>query len=1362
MKASHTPSAFFLAEEPASMGERILPMQTTFPLHPAQQDVLRAQLMDTENPAFNVGGYIKLQGKLAKALFLEAVCSAPRIFDAFRMRFRAHESEAVCCMEGTDAMPMTLTEMDFSTYTNSRQEATKWMQKRFNTAFVIREENELFENIVIKIAADEYWFFMRYHHLIMDGYGFKVWLQYLATKYRRLTENNPAPLYYPLYTNEITKAIAYRESSGFKLESSYWRERIPEKPQKLLQPKHLSHQDQATLTATFHLTEVQTQLLETLQQKTQASIPHLTLAALLLYFGKTTGESAFVFGVPLHKRQTKHMRNIVGMFSSILPFKVSFQPGMNVINLLKEIGRLQRSDYRHKNYLIGDINRQLHLNSFDETLCEIVVNYESLHLDLDFGSEIQATAVQIMSEFEKIPLQVCWQAFGRHQPLQLQMIFRSDYFTPHEIQMLTGRLFFILEQLSANLESEIGKIAIVPPAEEQLLHSFNNTQKPYPIAESPVKLFEKQVAKAPNRTAVIFEEKQLSYKQLNQKANQLAHYLKQKGLKAEALVPVCIERSLEMVIAILGVLKAGGTYVPIDPAYPAERIRHIMEDTAANIILTSRLSQPGLSAKEPVEFIQLDNDWQAIAEQPSHNLPPQVSSSALVYIIYTSGSTGKPKGVQMPGANLINLLHWQEQQFSNPSRHVLQFASLNFDVSFQEIFSTLCFGSSLYLVHEHQRTSMPELYGVIQRYGITHLFVPCIVLKSLASYLQSAGSLRSSLQTIIVAGDQLQLTADINHLLNNSHITLINQYGPTEAHVVSSYTIEPKCKNVPALPPIGKPISNTCLYILDHQLGLLPPGVAGEICIAGAGVAKGYLCQEQMTAERFVANPFGPGKLYRTGDVGRWLGDGNLEFLGRKDDQVKIRGYRVELGEIEGALQQCQLVSQCAVVAKNSREGTRHLVCYVVPRHTFDRNAIVAFLESKLPAYMIPSVFIPLQAFPVTINRKVDKNALPDPEPFFGNEYIAARTEPEAMLMKVWQEVLGTEQVSIHDNFFELGGHSLLVAKMQTKIKQLTGQTLPTTSLYQYPTIEKYATLLLQHPPTNYASHIIPIKNGSGKMPLYIVCHIGVAPMSRFIPFAHLLNNTQPVYGIQLPEGQIPDPSSVCVEQIAARYVADLLAHDPRGPYAFAGYSIGGLIAVEMAKQLKAKGKTVALLCLLDTIACLEDLQKPSWHPHATFKMPALLFNRLRKKAYSFYYRMDNNLYLLRFDTKNLLLSKKTILRQRIKKLLGMNAVTPQTTEALPPWKQLQKLSMDAYQKYRLTPYAGKITLIRAKRRTIYVEDAAFLGWKPYATAVRVLETEGNHYTMFNPAHRGQLAALVQHCLDECTAEIDTPISSLP
>jgi amino acid adenylation domain-containing protein len=622
----------------------------------------------------------------------------------------------------------------------------------------------------------------------------------------------------------------------------------------------------------------------------------------------------------------------------------------------------------------------------------------------------------------------------------------------------------LLSSVVTEPEQKISLLKLLPSIEkEKLQTAYNATSKEYSTQQTLPDLFEEQVSKTPEELALTYDGEELTYKKLNEQANQLAQYLLKQGIKQGQLVPVCIERSTAMIIGVLAILKAGGVYVPIDPEYPSQRIKFMLEDSAADLIVSSKDSKTKLGSSD-VRVIEVDgSDSEAIKSQPSGNLTGCSNPDQLAYVIYTSGSTGVPKGVCMPASGLLNLLNWQEKQFVNKKRRVLQFASLTFDVSFQEIFSTLCFGSTLYLISENRRKDMSAMLDDVGRYKITHLFVPYIVLKSLVEYASTLSGEFAVPEEIIVAGEQLKLTDDIQKLVQKKGVRLVNQYGPTEAHVVSSYTISDL--DLKTLPPIGKPIDNTQLYVLDTQQQLCPISVPGELYIGGMQVARGYHNRQELTAEKFISDPFSSkegSRLYRTGDLARWLPDGNIEYLGRIDDQVKVRGYRIELGEIESVLQQSGLITQGVVVTKDDLSGNKRLAGYVVSNGEFDKQAVISYLQGKLPEYMVPALWVELEKLPITPNGKIDKKALPHPDmsSVGGKEYVKPKTETERKLAEIWQELLGTPKISIHDNFFELGGHSLMVMKLVSHIKNKLMITVPIHSVFQFSTVHELSNYL--------------------------------------------------------------------------------------------------------------------------------------------------------------------------------------------------------------------------------------------------------------------------------------------------------------
>ncbi|HET9276908.1 MAG TPA: condensation domain-containing protein, partial [Flavitalea sp.] len=467
--------------------------QLTFALHPAQWDVYTDQLLNVESPHYNIGGYIKLKGPLEKEKFREAVNTAPRIFDVFRMRFDSNISESPCYYdEGYQTCEMP--ELDFSQRQNPEEEAMAFMQSRFNTPFVIHKDTVLFEHFLIKISPDECWAFGRYHHLIIDGNGFIAWAQYVSEKYKSLVAKTDDKFDYPSYREESARAVDYYKSEDYQSHASYWNEKIAQKPAKFLQKKNLFQHPSGKKSSTYTLqfSEDERKHLEQIQVTTKAGLQQLTIAALLIYFGKTSEQSEFIIGTPVHKRISRQLRKTIGMFAGILPYKGTFERDVPLCDFIRDIVQTQKRDYRHQHYLIGDLSRQLKLHSSEGYLFEIMVNYELLNFNIHFGENIQATVCRLLNEFEVEPLQISWQDYGSNQPLQLQVHFRYDYFTRKEVELLVERILFILQQFAGSLERKIGSIGVLPPLEHRLLQSFNDTAVTYLQNKTIVDLFEEQ------------------------------------------------------------------------------------------------------------------------------------------------------------------------------------------------------------------------------------------------------------------------------------------------------------------------------------------------------------------------------------------------------------------------------------------------------------------------------------------------------------------------------------------------------------------------------------------------------------------------------------------------------------------------------------------------------------------------------------------------------------------------------------------------------------------------------------------------------------------------------------------------------
>ncbi len=593
--------------------------------------------------------------------------------------------------------------------------------------------------------------------------------------------------------------------------------------------------------------------------------------------------------------------------------------------------------------------------------------------------------------------------------------------------------------------------------------------KPTPSARTDEALlhqrFEETAAQMPDETAVIFGEGTLTYAELNRRANQLAHFLRAQNIGPEMRVGISMHRSFEMLVAIFGVLKAGAGYVPLDPAVPAERLSYMIADAQLALTLTQEHFRETL-APHRVPLVALDSEWPRIATHADTNPPAAPFTDSLVYVTYTSGSTGRPKGILMTQRPLLNLLGWMLRTTHLPPRaRTLQFASLSFDVSFQDIFSTLLSGGALVLITETQRQDLAGLAGLLDRHGVHRIFLPAVALQQLAGGFCTSTHTCRELRKVISGSEQLVVTDAIRRMFAVlPDCRLHNEYGPSETHVVTELALPASLDAWVKRPAIGQPIANTQIHILDLQGLPVPVGELGELFIGGAGLARGYLGRAELTAEKFISDPFRsePGaRLYRTGDQARWPASGDIEFLGRLDHQIKIRGYRVEPGDIETALERHPNIRDTCVVARDADEGSKRLVAYLVAQEIAPNvSDLRTFLADKLPDYMIPSAFVFLAALPLNANGKIDRAALPAPDatrPELATVFTAPSSETEQFLATTWREVLGLDRVGVRDNFFDLGGDSVLLVQIHQHLETHLRREVPITALFEHPTIAALA-----------------------------------------------------------------------------------------------------------------------------------------------------------------------------------------------------------------------------------------------------------------------------------------------------------------
>lgn len=827
-----------------------------------------------------------------------------------------------------------------------------------------------------------------------------------------------------------------------------------------------------------------------------------------------------------------------------------------------------------------------------------------------------------------------------------------------------------------------------------------------------------------DRTAIKFNETSWPYKKLVDCANQFTRFLANAGIKKGDVIALAVDRSPEMIVSLLAILKSGATYVPLDPAYPKDRIEFMIEDSSASVLITSKKYQKYFNsgAKE----ILIEEAWPQFDQFDTDPFEPPISGDEAAYILYTSGSTGRPKGVIITHESLANfLLSMQGIPGIGPDDRLLAISTISFDIAGLELYLPLTVGAEIVLADSETAKDGWLLLELMKREKITIMQATPYTWRMLI-----AADWEEFLPIKVITGGE-PLTRELAEKLLPRCSELWNQYGPTETTVYSTQKLITSEKEI----TIGRPVDNTRVYILDESLNIQPAGVAGEIFIGGAGVAKGYLNRPELTAEKFIDDPFSdrPGaKLYRTGDVGRLTPDGEIQYLGRSDHQVKIRGFRIELEEIEYALLKCNPVKE-AVAIVNTATGEPCLVGYVVTAADSNeeqlKNELKKTLSATLPDYMVPNDIIFVKSMPVTPNGKIDRNALPNPaaqNTELKKTHVAPGTTTEKQLAEIWQNLMGIKQISIDSDFFALGGRSLLAVQIMTQVAKITGKRLPISTLLNNPTIAKLAAYINSDEVTNGWDSLVAIRQEGSKPPIYIIHGEGLNVL-YFNDLAVNMDIDQPVYGLQA-RGLKGEEAPEVMEEIAANYIREILEQNPDGPYFLAGYSFGGYVAIEMRKQLKAMGKDVKVI-IFDS-----DAEK------SEFKSLGYLIPR----------KVKRNLPRIISFAKSTLTDPKGTWEQSLKKIHSKRALKQDSKEFYGQIKKIQSKLRVALKNYTIQPFDDKVYLYKAKTCTHYVDDSEFLGWTKYAKkGVEICEVSGDHLSMLLPPNVEDFAVKLQQGINK-------------
>ncbi|MCD0465159.1 non-ribosomal peptide synthetase [Flavobacterium sp. ENC] len=1023
-------------------------MKLTLP----QQDVYFEQLLFPNDPIYNIGAKIEIKGVLHTDAFRKAYTALIDQHDTYRSILVKNQEEiAIKIVEEHQSQ---LGFADFSDRVNAEEEAADYMQKEFMKPFDLFDENLLHVFTLVKVKEDFHYLFSVYHHIITDGWGTSLMFQRLVQNYNEIYESGDVITIYPFpYKEFMEDDYEYQNSEAFLEDKKYWVEKFKILPEALLEKEFLADgpENKSSRKELIIKREVYNQLNE-LAAENKCSSFHIILSVLYTYFGRKHQNNDFAIGLPVLNRSKAKYKKTVGLFMGISPLRITLDFETTFEELITQIKNQLRNDYRHQRFPLGKLIQELQVFTEKEKIFNITLSYEKQNYATDFMNT-KTRVIPLTHQSERVALAIYIREFDESEDVKIDFDYNLNYFNEVRITQLVHHFENLLQHILVRPGKKLKELDYVTTDERnQVLEAFNATKTAYQNDITFLDLFQQQVENFPGKEALKDEYRSYSYAELHKLSNQIAQYLSTTyGKKDKSPIAVLLERSANMVVVLLGILKSGRSYIPLDPAFPEDRLNYIIDNSQSKILINEK--DYWLNTADDVRVIALENILEGIEifnGTPGKTVCPEDTA----YIIYTSGSTGNPKGVAIGHKALLNFLI-SIQQKPGVGLHDTFFSvtTYSFDISILEFFVPLISGAALYVANQSVLSDPNLIIEKIKEIQPT-------IIQATPSFYQMlfhAGWQGGERLKVLCGGDLLSEALAEKLISNTSE--LWNMYGPTETTIWSSIK---KISHFKEASNIGKPINNTQFYILDEFLSPKPVGTPGALYIAGDGLAKGYYKNEELTRQKFIANPFdSTSLLYETGDVGKWNDNGEITFLGRNDNQVKIRGYRIELGDIESQLNQIEGVRNSVVIAKKGEQQEAFLVAYFLKTEETDVEKIHTTLKMNLPYYMVPNVIIPLEEFPLTPNQKIDRKSLSQRailQETNYDDFKAPVSVLEEKLAGYWKQVLNTTApISVKDNFFALGGHSLNAVKLIGLVAAELSLTISLKTIFDYPTIELLA-----------------------------------------------------------------------------------------------------------------------------------------------------------------------------------------------------------------------------------------------------------------------------------------------------------------
>jgi amino acid adenylation domain-containing protein len=1068
------------------------------PLSFAQERLWFLDRLEPGSAFYNVPAALRLGGALDRPALERALGEIVRRHEALRTVFAEAEGGPVQAVAPFDGFALPVEDVSMLGEAEREAEAQRRATESATRPFDLAA-GPLFRAELLRLADDDHVLLLCMHHVVGDAWSLDVLFRELSVLYGAYLEGRPSPLP-ELPVQYPDHAVWQREQlQGEALERqlAWWKERLAGAPALLELPTDRPRPPVQTYRGATERIELPAHLLARLTALGRgegATLFMTLLAAWQTLLAKYAGSDDVVVGSPIAGRTRREVEDLIGFFLNTLVLRTDLSGAPTFREALRRVREATLGAYEHQEVpferLVEELQPERSLSHAPLFQAMLVLQQPGSGGGGLPGLELSRLgAASGTSKFDLTLALAAYPGAGIAGSLE----YSTDLFEPATVLRMLDHFARVLEQVAADPDVPIAELELAGAEERRrVLEEWNRTEAEYPAGPCIHHLFEAQAGRTPDAPAVTFGGESLTYRELDERADRLARRLAGLGVGPDARVGLCLERGPGAMAALLGILKAGGACVPLDPSYPAERLAYMLADSGARVLLTDGVAGDKLAAFDG-RVVALDGTPLPPAPSPARgegengrsgdgaavagcslfpvtlhaarapDEPCSLSPDNLAYVVYTSGSTGTPKGVAMPHRPLVNLLAWQQRDWRAPAATAtLQFAPVSFDVSFQEMFSCWAAGGRLVLIEDELRYDPARLLATLESEGVERLFMPAVALQHLAEAAEARGAAPSRLREVVTAGEQLRVTEPLRRWMGALGAPLHNHYGPSETHVATAFALEGDPAGWPLLPAIGAPVANARCYVLDGALRPAPVGVPGELYLGGVCVARGYLGRPEWTAERFVPDPFGGAgaRAYRTGDRARWLPTGVLEFLGRADEQVKLRGFRIEPGEVEAALEALPGVREAVVVLREDVPGERRLVAYVVAEQgaAVDAAGLRAQLAGRLPEYMVPGAFVALDALPLTPSGKVARRALPAPEPAAAEEdWAPPRLPMEETVAAIWADVLRLERVGVNRNFFDLGGHSLLLARVQARLREALGRDVPIVDLFRFPTVASLA-----------------------------------------------------------------------------------------------------------------------------------------------------------------------------------------------------------------------------------------------------------------------------------------------------------------